>query len=142
MGLITLVQPDEQFWLLVAVDDADPTEVKHKILDDHEPTDAELDGTWTGIKCRRMAADWFEDVKTRHTRWASDRTGRYEQTNWQAYRKEIIRHIVVDWRGIKGGPACSDENKLKLPQAVQLLVIGQSSGLVTTPDRGEMQKNS
>lgn len=142
MGLITLVQPDEQFWLMVAVDDNDPTEVKHKICDDHEPTADELDGIWTAVKCRRMAADWFEDAKTRHTSWKNDRSGRYEQTNWQAYRKEIIRHLVVDWRGIKGEPPCTDENKLKLPQAVQLLVIGQSSGLVTTPDRGELQKNS
>ena len=142
MGLITLVQPDEQFWLLVAVDDNDPTEVKHKILDDQEPSTEELDGIWTAIRCRRQPADWFEDVKARHTTWKNDRSGRYEQTNWKAYRNEIVRHVVVEWRGIKGDPPCTDDNKGKLPQAVQLLVVGQSSGIVATPDRGELQKNS
>lgn len=52
MGLITLVQPDERFWLLVSVDDADPTEIKHKIVND-EPSDDELskDG-WSAFECR------------------------------------------------------------------------------------------
>jgi len=89
-----------------------------------------------------MPADWFEDAKTRYTKWVNDRTGRYEQTNWQGYRKEIVKHIVISWKGMSGNPPCTEENKLKLPQAVQLLVISQSSGLVSAPDKGELQKNS
>ena len=139
MGLITLVQPDERFWLHITVDDTDPTEIKHKITQD-EPNEGELNG-WSAIECRRMPADWFEDVKTRYTKWVNDRTGRYEQTNWQGYRKDIVKHLVVSWKGLNGSPACSDENKLGLPQAVQLLIIGQSSGMVAAPDRGVLQKN-
>jgi len=61
MGLITLVQPDEQFWLMVAVDDNDPTEVKHKICDDHEPTAEELVHTFSDSgqnpRCQILSAN-------------------------------------------------------------------------------------
>jgi hypothetical protein len=142
MGLITLVQPDERFWLLISVDQEDQTQITHKVLTD-EPSDGELktDG-WSAFECRRMPADWFEDVKTQHTRTKSDRSGRFEETNWKGYRKQIIQHLVVGWKGVQGNPACTDETKLQLPQSVQLLIIGQSSGLAAVPDRGELQKNS
>ena len=140
MGLITLVQPNETFWVLVAADDNDPTDIRHKISQD-EPTDKEL-ADWSALKCRRVSPDWLEDLKRQFTKWATDRSGRYEETNWKAYRHAAMKYILEDWKGMTGSPPCTDENKLMLPTSIQVLVIGQSSGVVTLPDRGELQKNS
>jgi len=139
MALISLIEPNETYWLMVSVDDADATELKHRV--ECDLNEADLQNGWSGFNCRRRTADWFEEIRKRHTKWTADRAGRFEETNWTAYRKEMLRELVTEWRGIPGDPPCTEENKQKLPQPVQLLIIGQASQRNAAPDRRELQKN-
>ena len=137
MALINLVEPEDAFWLMVSVDDEDSTQLISKVLADL-PED--MIG-WSGFRCKRMSADWFDEIRTKHTRWVADRSGRREETNWRGYRHELMDKLVSEWKGIPGGPACDRENKMKLPQLVQLLIIEKCSQSMAMPERRELEKN-
>lgn len=138
MGLINLVEPEDAFWLLVSVDETDSTQLVSKVAAE-VPED--ISG-WSAFLCKRMSADWFDEVRTKHTRWVADRSGRREETNWKAYRHELMDKLITEWRNIPGEPACTQEKKIKLPQLVQLLIIEKCSQSMALPEKGALQKNS
>lgn len=139
MGLINLVEPEDAFWLMVSVDEEDSTQLTNKVEADL-PED--MVG-WSGFRCKRMSADWFDEIRTKHTRWTADRSGRREETNWKGYRHELMDKLVTEWKNIPGDPTCNRDNKVKLPQLVQLLIIEKCSQSMAMPqDRRELEKNS
>lgn len=138
MGLINLVEPEDTFWLTVSVDEEDSTQLTSKMVSE---LPADLSG-WSAFLCKRMSADWFDEIRVRHTRRVADRTGGREETNWKGYRHEVIDKLISEWRNIPGNPACDRENKIKLPQLVQLLIIDKCSQSMAMPDKGTLEKNS
>lgn len=138
MALINLVEPEDIFWLMVSVDQDDSTQMIHKAVAEL-PEDM---GGWSAFLCKRMGADWFDEIRTKFTRHVSDRQGRREETNWKSYRHELMDKLITEWKNIPGDPTCTRDNKIKLPQIVQLLIIEKCSQSAALPDRGTMQKNS